>query len=518
MKKIRILWTDDEIDILRAHIIFLEQKGYEVATATNGDDAIEMVKESHFDIIFLDENMPGLTGLETLNEIKTIEPNVPVVMITKSEEENIMDQAIGAKIADYLIKPVNPKQILLTIKKNVDQQELVTRKTTSDYQSEFSKISMRLNERLDHNDWKEIYRKLVFWELELSSSQDSAMDEVLKMQKEEANNSFARYVKNNYLSWFDKNSSDKPLLSPDIFRKKVFPLLDKKEKVFVLVIDNLRYDQFQVLSKVISQYYLSEEEELYYSILPTATMYARNAIFSGLMPSEIAKIYPQYWEEDDNAGNKNVHEIELMEEHLKRMGRKEKLYFEKITSLKSGKKLIDKLGNILQHDLSVMVFNFVDMMSHARTEMEMMKELASNEKAYRSLTLSWFNHSSLLELLKNLAENNVKVVLTTDHGTIRVDNALKVIGDKETVTNLRYKLGRNLNYNAKQVFEITNPEKAHLPGRNVSSKFIFAMNKDFFAYPNNYNHYVQYYRDTFQHGGISMEEMIIPVITLSPKV
>lgn len=517
MKKINILWTDDEIDILRAHIIFLEQKGYDVKVATNGTDAIDLVKEEHFDIIFLDENMPGLSGLETLNEMKTIEPNVPVVMITKSEEENIMDQAIGSKIADYLIKPVNPKQILLTIKKNVGQQELVTRKTTSDYQSEFSKIGMRLNERLDFNDWKEIYRKLVFWELELSSSQDSAMDEVLKMQKDEANNSFVRYIKNNYLSWFEKGTTERPLMSPEIFRRKIFPLLDKKEKVFVMVIDNLRYDQFKVLSKVISQYYLSEEEELYYSILPTATMYARNAIFSGLMPADIAKIYPQYWEEDDNEGNKNRHEKELMETQLSRMGRKEKLFFEKITSLRSGKKLTDNLGSILQNDLSVMVFNFVDMMSHARTEMEMMKELASDEKAYRSLTLSWFNHSSLLELLKSLAENKIKVVLTTDHGTIRVDNPVKVIGDRETVTNLRYKLGRNLNYNSKQVFEITQPDKAHLPGRNVSSKFIFALNNDFFAYPNNYNYYVQYYRDTFQHGGISMEEMIIPVITLSPK-
>ena len=517
MRKIRILWTDDEIDILRAHIIFLEEKGYDVMTSTNGADAIDLVRDNHFDIIFLDENMPGLTGLQTLSKIKTVKPNVPVVMITKSEEEEIMDQAIGSKIADYLIKPVNPKQILLSIKKNVDERELVTRKTTSDYQSEFSKIGMRLNERLDFNDWKDIYRKLVFWELELGSSQDSAMDEVLKMQKTEANNTFCRYIKNNYLSWFEKETQDRPMLSPDIFRNKVFPLLDKKQKVFVLVIDNLRYDQFRVLSKVINQYFRSEEEELYYSILPTATMYARNAIFSGLMPAEIAKNFPNLWEDDDNEGNKNRHEKELMQTQMTRLGRKEKLYFEKITNVKSGKKLMDNLGTILQHDLSVMVFNFVDMMSHARTEMEMMKELASDEKAYRSLTLTWFNHSSLLELLKSLSENKIKVVLTTDHGTIRVDNPVKVIGDRETVTNLRYKLGRNLNYNPKHVFEITHPEKAHLPGRNVSSKFIFAMNDDFFAYPNNYNYYAQYYKDTFQHGGISLEEMIIPVITLSPK-
>ncbi|MGD9929992.1 MAG: response regulator [Mangrovibacterium sp.] len=517
MKKIHILWVDDEIDVLRAHIIFLEQKGYEVTTATNGTDAIDLVRDNHYDIIFLDENMPGMTGLQTLGELKSLKPNVPVVMITKSEEEDIMDQAIGSKMADYLIKPVNPKQILLSIKKNVDQRELVTRKTNADYQSEFSRIGMRLNERLDFNEWKEVYRKLVYWELELSASQDPAMDEVLKMQKVEANNNFARYIKNNYLDWFQQGSGDRPLLSPDLFRQKVFPLLDKGEKVFVLVIDNLRYDQFRVLSQVVNQYFLSEEEELYYSILPTATMYARNAIFAGLMPLDIARLYPQYWEDDDNEGNKNSHEKELLQTQMTRLGRKEKLYFEKVVSLKAGKKLVDNLGSILQHDLSVMVFNFVDMMSHARTEMDMMRELASDEKAYRSLTLSWFNHSSLLELLKSLAENRVKVVLTTDHGTVRVDSPVKVIGDRETVTNLRYKLGRNLNYNYKQVFEITQPEKARLPGRNVSSKFIFALNADFFAYPNNYNYYVQYYRDTFQHGGVSMEEMIVPVITLAPK-
>jgi len=518
MKTIRILWTDDEIDLLRPHIIFLRQKGYDVTTSTNGSDTIDLVRGNHFDIIFLDENMPGLTGLQTLSEIKSIEPNVPVVMITKSEEEDIMDQAIGSKIDDYLIKPVNPKQILLSIKKNVDQHELITRKTTSAYQSEFGKIGMLLNERLGHEEWKEVYRKLVFWELELSDSKDSTMDEVIKMQKSEANNKFARYIKSTYLSWFQKDQEDRPLLSPDLFRKKVFPLLDNNERVFVLVVDNLRYDQFRVLSKVVNQYFNTEEEELYYSILPTATMYARNAIFAGLMPSEIAQIYPDYWEEDDNQGNKNMHEKELLQTQMNRLGRAEKLYFEKIGSLRSVKKSKEMLTNILQNNLSVMVFNFVDMISHARTEMEVMKELANDEKAYRSLTLSWFNHSFLLDLLKNLGENNIKVVVTTDHGTVRVNNALKVIGDRETVTNLRYKLGRNLNYNPKAVFEIPQPEKAHLPGRNVSSKFIFGCNDDFLAYPNNFNYYVQYYRDTFQHGGISMEEMIIPVVTLSPKI
>lgn len=517
MRKIRILWTDDEIDLLRPHIIFLREKGYEVETANNGSDALDWVKKEHFDIIFLDENMPGLSGLETLSQIKTIAPNVPVVMITKSEEENIMDEAIGSKITDYLIKPVNPKQILLSLKKNVEQKRLVTQQTTSAYQMQFAQIGMRINDRLSFEEWKVIYRKLVHWELELSSSEDSAMDEVLAMQKNDANQAFCRFIRENYLNWFGKPLGQRPLLSTDIFRQKVFPLLNNGRKVFVLLIDNLRFDQWRVMSSVVNEYFRTDEEELYYSILPTATMYARNAMFAGLMPSEIEKLYPNLWEDDDNEGNKNEHEEELLLKQMLRQGRKEKLFFDKISNLKSGRKLVEDLNAILENDLSVMVFNFVDMISHARTEMDMIRELAGNENAYRSLTMSWFNHSSLLELLKELAGNDIRVVITTDHGTIRVDNPVKVIGDRETNTNLRYKLGRNLNYKSRQVFDVTNPRDAFLPSRNVSTSYIFAQNTDFFAYPNNFNYYANYFKNTFQHGGVSLEEMIVPVVTLSPK-
>jgi CheY-like chemotaxis protein len=517
MRKIRILWIDDEIDLLRPHIIFLQEKGYEVDIATNGTDAIEIVRDGHFDIIFLDENMPGLSGLETLSQIKVLEPNLPVVMITKSEEENIMDEAVGSKISDYLIKPVNPNQILLALKKNIDKRRLITQQTTSAYQSEFSRIGIRISEKLDYREWVEVYKKLVFWELELNISGDSAMDEVLMMQKNEANVAFFKFIRENYLGWFNMQVGKRPILSPDLFRHKVFPLLDRKEKVFVLVIDNLRYDQWRVLSQVISDHYRIENEDLYFSILPTATMYARNSLFSGLMPSEIEKLYPGLWVDDDNEGNKNQHEEELLRKQMTRSGRKEKLFFDKISGVKSEKRIVENLKGILENDLSVMVFNFVDMISHARTEMDMIRELARDEKAYRSLTLSWFNHSTLFEMLVALSQYDVKVIITTDHGAIRVDNPVKVIGDRETNSNLRYKLGRNLNYPAKQVFEVTNPKSAYLPSRNVSTSYIFARGVDFFAYPNNYNYYATYYKDTFQHGGISMEEIIIPVIELVPK-
>lgn len=517
MNKPRILWTDDEIDLLRAHIIFLEGKGYEVETANNGLDAVEKVKENYYDIIFLDENMPGMTGLETLTQIKTITPNVPVVMITKSEEENIMDEAVGSKIADYLIKPVNPKQILLSLKKNIDQQRLVTQQTTSAYQMQFGKIGMQINDRLNYSEWVDIYKKLVHWEIELSQSDDSGMDEILAMQKEDANNAFFRFIKDNYLTWFDQEIGDRPMLSHEVFKHKVFPLLDDGKKVFVLVIDNLRFDQWRTINSVFNNYFRIDSEELYFGILPTATMYARNAMFAGVMPSEIEKMYPQFWDDDDNEGRKNQYEEQLLRKQMERFRRKEKLYFDKVSGMRMERRISDNLSSILENDLSVMVFNFVDMISHARTEMDMIKELASDEKAYRSLTLSWFNNSSLLSLLKGLSENDIRIVVTTDHGSIRVNNAIKVIGDRETNTNLRYKLGKNLNYKSKQIFEVRDPRKAHLPSRNVSTSYIFANSDDFLAYPNNYNYYANYYKDTFQHGGISLEEMIIPVVTLSPK-
>jgi YesN/AraC family two-component response regulator len=517
MRKIKILWTDDEIDLLRPHIIFLREKGYDVDTASNGSDALELVKKNYYDIIFLDENMPGLSGLETLSLIKTISPDVKVVMITKNEEESIMDEAIGSKITDYLIKPVNPKQILLSLKKNVEKQRLITMQTTSVYQNEFMQISNRLGSRLSPDEWIELYRTLVYWELELSSSDDKAMDEVLTMQKSEANQTFFRFIKENYFKWFGKPIGERPLFSTDIFRQKVFPLLQSGKKVFVLVIDNLRFDQWRVLSPVVGEHFRTEEEILYFSILPTATMYARNALFAGLFPSEIEKLYPSLWDDDDNEGNKNQHEEELLQKQMIRLGRKEKLWFDKVSNLKSSRKISDIVRNIHESDLSVMVFNFVDMISHARTEMDMIRELASDEKAYRSLTLSWFNNSSLLDLLKALAGSDIHIVITTDHGTIRVDNPVKVIGDRETSTNLRYKLGRNLNYKARQVFEVTNPKDAFLPMRNVSTSYIFAQNKDFFVYPNNYNYYANYFDNTFQHGGISLEEMLVPFVILSSK-
>ena len=513
-KKDRVLWADDEIDLLKPHILFLQDKGYEVVPVVSGQDAIDCCKEQSFDIIFLDENMPGLTGLETLSHIKEIAPNVPVVMVTKSEEESIMNQAIGNKIADYLIKPVNPNQLLLSIKKNVHKNVIISETTTVGYQQEFGRIGMQINDSLTTDDWMEVYKKLVYWELELESSQ-VAMTDMLRMQKEEANNDFAKFVTKNYVDWI-QNPADRPLMSPDLFKKKVFPMLDNDEKVFFILIDNFRLDQWRVVKELLTEYF-TFDESLYYSILPTATQYARNAIFSGLLPNQIARMFPDLWVDEDEEEGKNLNEAPLIQTLLDRFRKRYTFSYNKINESAFGERLIQNFPQIENNQLNVCVLNFVDMLSHARTESKMIRELASSEAAYRSITESWFRHSSALDLFRKIAEKDFKIILTTDHGTVHVNNPIKVIGDKNTNTNLRYKVGKSLSYNPKQVYEIKTPERYGLPSPNVSSTYIFATNHDFFAYPNNYNYYVGYYKDTFQHGGISMEEMMIPLITLTKK-
>ena len=514
-RQIHILWTDDEIDLLKPYILFLEEKDYRVTTAANGADALNLVETNDFDLIFLDENMPGISGLETLERIKSITPSTPVVMITKSEEEDIMDEALGSKISDYLIKPVNPKQILLTIKKNIDTKRLVTEKTTSSYQSQFAQIGMQINSANSFSDWTEIYSRLVFWEQEFDTSGGGGMEEVLSMQKVEANKEFARFVSKNYEHWFSGKGNDQPLLSPGVFQSKVFPLLNR-EKVMVVLIDNLRYDQWKIIEQEMNDLYRSDEEIIFSSILPTATQYARNAMFAGMMPGEIQRQYPDLWIDENDEGGKNANEEELCRIQMQKLGIGASFNYEKISNQRAGKKLVENYRDLLNYDLNVVVYNFVDMLSHARTEMEMIRELAYDESSYRSLVKSWFQHSYLYDLLKLLNQHDVRLIVTTDHGAVRVKDPVKVIGDRKTSVNLRYKQGRNLNYNKKEVFEALQPEHVHLPRTNLTSSYIFAMNNDYLVYPNNYNHFVNLYRNTFQHGGISMEEMLIPLSILSP--
>ncbi len=517
MEKIKILWADDEIDLLKPQLLFLKKKGYDVVTVTNGYDALEEVEEDKsIDIVFLDESMPGLTGLETLDKIKSKRANLPAVMITKNEAEGVMEQAIGSQIADYLIKPVNPNQILLTLKKIVDNKRLVSEKNTTDYQQEFRNISMDINSGLNAEEWPTVYKKIINWELKLNASNSDEMSDILHMQKTEANSAFSKYIIKNYEGWL--KNDDGPVMSHDLLRSKAFPAMDSSVPTVLLVLDNLRFDQWKVLQPIIQELYRVEKEDYFYSILPTSTQYSRNAIFAGMTPLQISKRYRKWWVNDNEEGGKNNHEKDLLGEQLNRVFRKPiKWNYNKITNLNNAKRMADDVMNLMKNDFSVIVYNFIDMLSHARTEMEVLKELAGDETAYRSLTKSWFIHSPLWAALQKLAEKDVQLMITTDHGTIRVKNASKVVGDKDTTTNLRYKTGRNLDYRKGDVLAIRDPEKAELPKQNVSSSYIFAKEDKFFIYPNNFNYYQNYYKDTFQHGGISLEEIICPFVILRSK-
>ena len=513
---IKILWADDEIELLKPHIIYLESKGYNLTSAKSGDEALEILDLNTFDLIFLDENMPGLNGLETLTIIKEKYANVPVIMITKSEEESIMEEAIGSKISDYLIKPVNPNQILLAIKKNIDSNRLVDQRTTSNYQQDFRNLSLKISSNLDKEEWYKIYKKLIYWELELEKIGDNSIEQILEMQKSDANSQYFKFVKNNYKDWLSGINS--PLMSHNLIRKKVIPLVTDEIPTYMILIDNLRYDQWKIIEPYILEDFNLIDDDLYTSILPTSTQYSRNSIFSGLLPSELEKKYPDKWKNDEDDGGKNIYEHDFLLDNFQRLGKgRDKISYIKITNIDSGRKTISKIMNMKSNLLNVIVYNFVDMLSHARTDMKVIKELADDDSAYRSLTASWFSHSPLKDIMREIAKQKANLIITTDHGTINVNKPSRIIGDRSVNSNLRYKQGKNLNFNKNDVFVINNPNEYFLPSQNLSSKYIFAKEDLYFVYQNNYNKFANLYKNTYQHGGISMEEMLIPVISLKSK-
>ncbi len=510
-----ILWVDDQIDQLRSHIIFLEKKGFNIEPVTNGEDAIAMIKEQIFDIVFLDEQMPGMDGIETLEQLKSINPQLPVVMITKSEEESIMEDAIGGKISDYLIKPVNPNQILLTTKRILERSRLQNEKSAQTYLKQFGEISSRIHPNTGWQEWIEIFKELSKWKIDLETG-DENLVHVLEDQIQEANKEFGKFIENEYQSWLTSKDGS-PVLSPSIIEKYVQPHLKKGEKTMFFIIDCMRYDQWLTFEAVLSKYY-NIETDFYYSILPTATPYSRNAIFAGLYPSDIERLYPELWQQGQDETSLNRHEEELLKRQLDRLGIELKFKYEKVLNAEEGKRIADKMQNYTQSKFAAFVYNFVDTLVHSRSDSDVIKELAPDEAAFRSITEAWFLHSNLLQMFKTLSEEDVTVVVTTDHGSVRALRDTKVYGDRDTAKNLRYKYGRNLKADERNtVFFMENPLDYKLPEVTGVNNYIIAKEDYFFVYPTNYNKYQNRYKDTFQHGGASMEEMILPVATMKPK-
>jgi DNA-binding response OmpR family regulator len=523
MKRNKILWVDDEIELLRSHIIFLNEKGYEVATVTNGEDAIDEVKNKQFDLIFLDEMMAGIGGLETLAQIKEINPNIPVVMITKSEAESLMHDAIGSKISDYLIKPVLPSQVLMVCKKILESKKISGEYVAKDYLNDFNEISRQLLMDPDYNDWIEIYLKLTNWDMELDEHPEVGLRQTLTEQKKECNQEFSKFVEKNYKSWINSSGSeDAPRLTTQITEKYVFPHLSKSAgPIFYFVIDCLRLDQWLVMEKHLTELF-NIQKDYYYSILPTATPYSRNSLFAGLFPSEIEKYYPDLWgtmSDDENSMNK--YEKELLQNLLnrKKISLSNELKYVKIIDPEVGRSFEQ---NVLSHrktHFMAVVVNFLDMIAHGRSDSDILKEIAPDESAYRSLTNSWFQHSSLLNTFRAIATiPNAKIVVTTDHGSIRTLRGAKVLGDREASPNLRFKFGRNLKVDEKHAIFIKNPLDYKLPKRGLTINYIISKEDFYFVYPTDYHKYLSHYKDSFQHGGISLEEMILPVITMESKV
>ncbi len=518
----KILWVDDEIELLRSHVIFLSEKGYEVDTVTNGTDAVSAVKEKDYDLIFLDEMMAGMGGLETLAQIKNLYPSIPVVMVTKSEEETLMNEAIGGKISDYLTKPVNPSQVLLVCKKILEGKKISGQYAAKDYLVDFNQITQALMSDLDFTDWINLYTKLVNWSIELDQHREIGLEQSLIEQFKEANKEFSKFVENNYRDWIaDQANKDVPNLTPQIAEKYVLNhLKDDSKSVFFFVLDCLRLDQWLVMEKHIADLF-KIEKDYYYSILPTATPYSRNALFAGLYPSEIEKYYPDLWSSgNDDENSMNKYEKELFQNLLnrKRIKLKNDLKYIKIIDPEVGRNFEQNIHSYSNTQLTAVVVNFLDMIAHGRSDSDILKEIAPDEAAYRSLTNSWFTHSSLLNIFRTLSKmKNIKIVITTDHGSIRSLRGAKVLGDREASTNLRFKYGRNLKVDDKHALFVKNSQDYKLPRRGVTINYIIAKEDYYFVYPTDYHKFLTHYKDTFQHGGISMEEMILPIITMEPK-
>ena len=502
--------------MLKSHFIFLESRGYLIHPCSNGREGISILESTKMDLVLLDENMPGLNGFETLSLIKQKKPNLPVIMVTKNEEEKNIDDAIGSRVSDYLIKPVNPNQILHSLKKILNQKSIISEKASDQYQKDFKKISLEILNASSYLEWVELYKKLIYWKIELIELENNSLLSILENQLKEANLVFGKFVKNNYLNWIN-SKEENPILSHNVFKNKIVPYLKKSGSTLLILIDNLRLDQWKIIEPLVGKYFNIENEDMYCSILPTTTHYSRNSFFAGLTPNEIKTKFPNLWVDDIHKGNKNRNENELLSKQLKALNIKDNFEYFKIISSIEAKRMLTNLRDLKKNTLNTIVYNFVDILSHAKTEMSIIKELAFEDKGYLSLTFSWFKNSTLYKLIQKASELDFRLIITTDHGTINVTNPIEIIGNKETSFNLRYKYGKGLKFPQKKIFEINDPINYQLPKYSHEDKYVFALENTYFIYPNKFNEYAKHFMNSYQHGGVSLQEMLVPLIKLSPR-
>ena len=516
--KRKILWADDEIDLLRAHHRFLDDKGYVVTPVSNGKDAIALIAQEPFDIVLLDEMMPGLDGLSTLEQIKMIDPNVPVVMITKNEEEHLMNEAIGRRINDYLTKPVNPSQIFMACKKILDSRQIRQSQAGQNYVSKANEIREQLSGEITWQTWINVHRRLCEWDIEIARLRDAGLSQMIEDQRRECNHEFGRFIGRDYATWIAEEN-DSPPLSVDVVPEFVVPYLEQGRQVFFIVVDCLRLDHWMVMEPQLAEYF-NIKRSYHYSVLPTATPFSRNAIFSGLFPNEIARKYGDIWHNaDENEHSLNRNEHQYIDDQVADMGVELKpgSHYVKVLDTGEAQGLTRKVPSLKKWPLVSVVYNFLDMLVHGRAQSDLLKEMAPNEIAFRALVQTWFGNSSLFETLKAISRTDAVVVLTTDHGSVRGTRASVVHGDRDTSSNLRYKYGRNLRSEDKDALMIKDPEAYGLPSGGLGSNFVIAKEDFYFVYPTNFNQYQRQYKDSFQHGGISLEEMVLPVAIMEPK-
>ena len=514
----RILWVDDEVDLLKPHLLFLQARGYHVDAISNGDDALELLRENSYDLVLLDDQMPGRSGLEVLEVMRRENPHQRVVMVTKSEEDHTMTEAIGRRVDDYLVKPTSPRQVLSVVTRILEGSSIQQQRVAQDFAARFGTLSRAAQDASTADDYAAVYAELVGWQVRLEAAGETGLLDTVHQLVIDLRRDFGAWVVGEYPRWM-KDAADRPRLSVDLVREFLVPRLGA-EPVWFVVLDCMRLDQWRAMAPLLAPYF-EIEESFHYSILPTATPYARNAIFSGLYPDQIAEKRPEWWDASDDEGSLNAFEDQLLIEQLKRLtGRDVPVHYEKIFSDRQAEQVRARVNHALRTPGMViaLVFNFVDLMTHGRSESPILMEVARDEAALRDLTKAWFERSTAYAVLQEAARQGHKVILTTDHGSILCQHSTTVFARKDATSNLRYKFGQDLRAEiASTAFSTRDEKDLRLPPGRLGMSYVLALEDFFFVYPTKLREYQARYKNSFLHGGISPEEMIVPVASLTPR-